>query len=140
MAEHLDPAGLHGPVGRGGGIGHRPGQPGHAGQPVQLPAGDDQTLLLNLIVYIRDLADCITEYNLSSITVVPDSAGINDLVNNIQSLSKGLANNPIVQLLASGNQNTVGQIITSISQQFNKMNNENVNNAVSSKLYFIINN
>ena len=107
---------------------------------VRLPAGDDQTSLLNLIVYIRDLADCITEYNLSSITVVPDSAGINDLVNNIQSSSKGLANNPIVQLLASGNQNIVGQIMTSVSQQFNIMNSESLDIAVSSKSYIIVNN
>lgn len=100
---------------------------------VQLPAGDDQTSLLNLIIDIRDQLDCITEYNISSVTVIPDSEGINDLMNNIQSSSNSINNNPIVRLLASGNQNTVGQILTSLSQQFNKMNNQSLNQAVSSK-------
>jgi hypothetical protein len=104
---------------------------------VRLPAGDDQTSILNLIVYIRDQLDCITEYNMSSIIVTPDSVGINDLINAIQSSSTGITNNPIVQLLASGNQNIVGQVITSISQQFNKMNSQNLEKAVSSKsLYY----
>ena len=40
---------------------------------VRLPCGDDSTSLLHLIVHIRDQLDCITEFNLSSITVIPDS-------------------------------------------------------------------
>ena len=47
-----------------------------------------------------------------------------------------MTNNPIVQLLASGNQNTVGQVISSLSQEFNKKNTETMTNAVSSKLKF----
>jgi hypothetical protein len=102
---------------------------------VQLPAGDDQTSLINLIVYIRDIYECITEFNMSSVIVVPDSVGINNLINILQNPSlNSVINNPIVQLLASGNQNTVGQAITSLSQQFNKMNNQNWDNAVSSKI------
>jgi hypothetical protein len=104
---------------------------------VRLPAGDDQTSLLHLIVYIRDFADCLTEYNISSVTVVPDSVGINNLINNVQSSSTGITNNPIVQLLASGNQNIVGQVLTSVSQQFNKMNGQNQDKAVSSKSYIL---
>ncbi len=100
---------------------------------VRLPAGDDQTSLLHLIVQIRDTLDCITEYNMSSLTVLPDSVGINDLINDIQSSSGGITTNPIVQLLASGNQNIVGQMISSLSQQFNKMNQESLNEAVLGK-------
>jgi hypothetical protein len=100
---------------------------------VRLPSGNDQTSLLYLIVYIRDELDCIAEYNISTVAVVPDSAGTADLINSIQSSSNGRASNPIVQLLASGNQNTVTQVLTSLSQQFNKMNNENVDKAVSSE-------
>jgi hypothetical protein len=100
---------------------------------VQLPAGDDQTSSINLTVHIRDTFECITEFNTSSITVLPDSAAINNLVNILQNPSSNtVINNPIVQLLATGNQNTVGQVISSLSQQFNKMNNENWTNAVSS--------
>jgi hypothetical protein len=99
----------------------------------RLPAGDDQTSLLHLIIRIRDTFDCITELNMSSIIVVPDSTGINDLINSLQGSSNTITNNPIAQLLASENQNIVGQLITSLSQQFNKMNDESVENAVSSK-------
>ncbi len=50
----------------------------------------------------------------------------------------GLKTNPIIQLLASGSQNTVGQIITSISQEFDKINNQAINNALSSKYPFFL--
>ena len=100
---------------------------------VRLPAGNDQTSLLHIIVNIRDTLDCIIELNISSVSVLSDSAGISELINNLQSSSDGQTNNPIAQLLASGNQNTVGQILTSLSQEFNKMNNNNVDKAVSSK-------
>jgi hypothetical protein len=98
---------------------------------IRLPSGDDQTLL-HLIVDIRDQLNSITEFNMTSVNVIPDSAGIADLINNIQSSSSGITANPIVQLLASENQNIVGQILTSLSQQFNQMNSESVDNAVSS--------
>jgi len=101
---------------------------------VQLPAGDDQTSLLHLVVYIRDILDCITQFNMSSVTILPDSVGIANLINDVQSSSGGTTTNPIVLLLASENQNIVGQLITSLSQQFNKMNNENIDKAVSSKI------
>jgi hypothetical protein len=42
-------------------------------------------------------------------------------------------NNPIIQLLASGNENTVEQVLTSLAQQLNEMNIENVDRAVSCK-------
>ena len=102
----------------------------------RLPVGNDQTSLLHLIIRIRDRLECITEFDLSSVYVRPDSAGMNDLMNNLQSSST--TNNPIVQLLASGNQNTVGQVISSISQQFNQKNNENMKSAVSSNYLLCI--
>ncbi|CAF4173255.1 unnamed protein product, partial [Adineta steineri] len=98
---------------------------------VRLPLGDDQTSLVHLTVYIRDTLDCITKFNLSSVTVISDSIGIMNLINDIQNASNQLTTNPIIQLLASGNQNIVGQVITSLSQQFNNINNENINQAVS---------
>ena len=97
----------------------------------RLPVGNDQTSLLHLIIRIRDRLECITEFDLTSVYVRPDSAGMNDLMKDLQSSST--TTNPIVRLLASGNQNTVGQLISSISQQFNQKNNENLYNAISSK-------
>ncbi|CAF0859705.1 unnamed protein product [Rotaria sordida] len=99
---------------------------------VRLVTGDKQTSLLNIVIYIRDFLDCITEVNVSSVSVISDFVEINDLINKIQSSSNEITNNPIVQLLYSGNQNIVGQIITSLSQYFNQMNTENVDDAVSS--------
>lgn len=91
---------------------------------VLLPAGDDQTAVLYLMVEIRDQLNCITQYNMSSITVWPDVVVISDLISNLQ--------NPIAQLLASGDQNTVGQVLTIVSQQVNMMSTETVAKAVSS--------
>jgi hypothetical protein len=96
---------------------------------VLLPDGDDQTSLLHLTISIRDTLYCLTELNISSVNVIPDSAGISNLINSLQNST----NNPIVQLLASGNQNTVGQVITSLSQAFNQMNSKSIDQAVSSK-------
>ncbi len=87
---------------------------------VRLPAGE-----LQLIIQIRDTLDCITEVNLT-VSVLSDSI---DLIKNLQNPK----DNSIDQLLTSGNQNIVGQVITSISQQFNKMNSETINKAISSK-------
>jgi hypothetical protein len=100
---------------------------------VRLTAGNDPTFLIHITIQIRDELDCIAEFNISSISVIPDSAGITDLIDSIQSLSNGLTNNPIVQLLASGNQNIVGQVITSTSQQFNQMNTKSIDQAALSK-------
>ncbi len=100
---------------------------------VRLPAGDDLTSLLHLIVNIRDTLYGVTEFNMSSISVLPDLVGINNLISDIQSSSGAITTNPMVQLLASGNQNIIGQVIGALSQQFNKVNSENLNTAVSGK-------
>jgi hypothetical protein len=59
-------------------------------------------------------------------------------MNTFQNSPNSLTTNTIIQLLSSGNQNTVGQILTSILQQFNKINTESLENAVSSKYQLII--
>jgi hypothetical protein len=104
---------------------------------VRLPVGDDFTYVLPLIIYIRDQLDCITQFNLTSVIVIPDFDEINDLIKIIQTSSNQITANSIVQLLASGNQNIVAQVLTSFSQQLNKMNSENLAKAVSSKLDLI---
>ncbi|UJR13335.1 hypothetical protein I4U23_000353 [Adineta vaga] len=97
---------------------------------IQLSSGDNQTSLLNLIVHIRDQLDCVTETNISSVHVTVDTVAMNNLLSDIQN-SSGIGANPIAKLLTSGNQNLVGQVLTSVSQQFNQMNSENANKAVS---------
>ncbi|CAF1517802.1 unnamed protein product, partial [Adineta steineri] len=98
---------------------------------VRLPAGDNETALLNLVVYVRDLAGSVTQVNISSVNVIADSVTINDLIDKITNLSSTITNNAIVRLLSSGNQNVVGQIMTSLSQEFNQINNDNLDKAIS---------
>ncbi|UJR09075.1 hypothetical protein I4U23_013322 [Adineta vaga] len=100
---------------------------------VRLPAGDEQTSLLHMIIYVRDLVDCVTEVNMSSVQVIVDSVSMNDLMSNVQMSSSdaALSNNPMVQLLSSGNQNVVGQVLTSLSQQLNQMESESSEKAIS---------
>jgi hypothetical protein len=99
---------------------------------LRLPAGDSQTSLLQIVISIRDLLDCVVEVNMSSISVLVNTDQFNNLINNLQSSTNQLNQNPFVQLLSSGSQNIVGQVLTSLSQQFNQMNSQNFNNAVSS--------
>ena len=93
---------------------------------IRLPAGD-----VYLTVHIRDTLYCVSAVNLSAITVQPDTANILDFIARVQGPRSALTTYPLVQLLSSGNQNTVGQLITSICQELNKMYNQLVTNAVS---------
>ena len=99
-----------------------------------LPAGDDNTSSVNIIVHIRDILNCVTQYDIYSLIVVPDTVGINTFVNVLQQTNVEIINtNPAIQLLAGGNPNIVGQILTSLSQVFNEMNIQSIETAVSSK-------
>jgi len=101
---------------------------------VRLPAGNDQTTLLHIVAVIRDRLDCIAERNLSSVAVLSDSEGLANLVATFQNKKNTKINNPILQTLSSGNQNLIGQIITSVSLEFNKINNQTIESAISSKM------
>src|SRR5689334_7088144 len=83
---------------------------------LRLPAGDDNNSLLNVSVHIRDMLDGVTEYNMQTVVVVSDLTGITALIDVVQQPDDATNSNPIVQLLASGNQNSVGQVLTSLSQ------------------------
>jgi hypothetical protein len=97
---------------------------------VRLPAGDDQ---LYLIINIRDTFDCVTEFNMSFVSVVADSLSMNDLSDILQNITDEINKNSLIRLLASKSQNIVGQILISLSKEFNKINNQIVENAVLSK-------
>ncbi|CAF1496675.1 unnamed protein product [Adineta ricciae] len=104
---------------------------------VRLPIGNENTSLINLIVYIRDFLGSITQVNISSIVVTLDFLTIDDLFNKIQNSSKTITDNSIVQLLSSGNQNIVSQIIILLSQQLNQMNNHYLTKAISNGISFV---
>ncbi|CAF1545398.1 unnamed protein product, partial [Adineta steineri] len=98
---------------------------------VRLPAGDNGTSLLNLVVYVRDLLNSITQVNISSVSVMKNSEIINDLIDKITNSSSTITNNPIIRLLSSGNQNIVGQMIIALSQELNQISSENLDKAIS---------
>lgn len=101
---------------------------------LRLPAGDAETSMINIIVHIRDALYCVAEYNVHSVIVQPDLAVTAALTNVIgQANTESINSNPVIQLLAGGNPNTVGQVLTSISQIFNEMNQQSVDTAVQSK-------
>ncbi len=100
---------------------------------LRLPSGNDNTSLIHIVGSIRDTLNCITEFNISSVVVVSDSQAITNFIDSLQQSSGGNTNNAFVQILASGNQNAVGQVISSLSQQFNTINNQTVEYAVASE-------
>jgi hypothetical protein len=100
---------------------------------VRLPAGTDNQSLVYLVGFVRDPFDCVTEFNLSSVVVISDSTEITNLVDSLQNSRSGITTNPLVQILASGNQNTIGQVISSLSRAFNKINDQTVKTAVESE-------
>ena len=94
---------------------------------IQLPSGDEQTGLIHLTISIRDQLNSVTEFNnLSSVVVRSDSSVMNDLLTNQQN-----SNNRIVELLSNGNQNTISQVLTSVSNQLNKINEQSLTKAAS---------
>ena len=99
---------------------------------IRLPSPDASQTRLHLLVTVRDTLDCVTSVNLSTVTVTVDVASISQLVDQISSSPSALTSNPLVRLLSSGNQNTVAQLITSLSQHFNHIDEQNVADALSS--------
>jgi hypothetical protein len=66
------------------------------------------------------------------VIVIPDQTAIDTLIDVLKNPNNGSTSNAIVQALASGNQNTVGQVVTSLSQEFNKRNKQSLEMAVAS--------
>lgn len=100
---------------------------------LRLPAGDTETSLINIIVQIRDLLYCVTVFDIYSVLIQPDLAVTDALINVIgQANTESIDSNPVIQLLAGGDSNTVGQVLTSLSQVFNELNQQSVDTAVQS--------
>jgi hypothetical protein len=102
---------------------------------IRLPAGNDNTSTPMMMVDIRDMLDCVAEFDMKSPVVVPDLTEINTLIDVLQEPNNGATSNPFVRLLASRNQNTVTQVIILLAQELNKMNKQNIEIAVASKYF-----
>ena len=99
---------------------------------VRLPAGSNTTSRLNLFVKIQDTLNSYIDFNLTPILVVQDTTIVNDFIDSFQNGTNISTNQLISQLLSTGDQNTVGQIITILSRELNQINNEQIQNAVTS--------
>ena len=97
---------------------------------LRLPAGQSNISTLQLIVVIRDQMDCVMEVDLPTVVVRVDSAEVDQL---LQLPTNTLNSNPLVQILFSGNQNAVGQVLSSLSQQFNEINAQALQSAADRK-------
>ena len=92
---------------------------------VRLPVGNNPDSLMNLVVYIRDQLDCVIKYDMLPVKVLSDQTGVYDFIGNYHR-----SDNYFMQLIQNGNQNTIRQVITILSQEFSKMNHENVKNVI----------
>ena len=99
---------------------------------VRLPAGSNTTSRLNLFVKIQDTLDSYTDFNLTPVLVVQDTTILSDFIDSIRNGTNISTNQFLFQLLSTGDQNTVEQIITILSQELNQINNEQLQNAVTS--------
>ena len=94
---------------------------------VRFPSGK-----FHLIVHIRDMADCLFSFNLSFVEIQSDSTMIENFISHFDRSNE----DPLTECFSSGNQNIVGQILNSASQQINLINNQTIEQAISSKFIY----
>jgi len=97
---------------------------------LRLPIWNNKSSLINIDVYIRDKYDCITEYYILPLYVFEESKEIENWFKNFKDSKNDLTKTSFVNGLLIGNENDIGRILTSVSQQFNKINNDSLNNVV----------
>ena len=89
--------------------------------------------LLNLFVTIRDTLGCAISVNLSTVVLTVNVSSMSQLVDQLSHSKNTLTSDSLVRLLSSGNQNTVAQLVTSVSQYCNRIDEQSVDEALSSK-------
>jgi hypothetical protein len=101
---------------------------------IRMPVNDLNVSLIQLMVYVRDKYDCTTEFDLPSISIVPDMNNIISLITTVESsdYSSGISSNPLIEILYSGNQNDICQILTSVGQILNILAQQNLQSAINS--------
>jgi len=90
---------------------------------VRLPAGDRETSAIYLIVQIQDQLNCIKEYcNPKPVYVSDQIVGIQNLFDDFKNSKTNLStNNSLSDILSNANENDAAEMISSISEQFNKV-------------------
>lgn len=102
---------------------------------VRLPAGDEQTFVLHLIVNRRDQLGLTQTIANMTTHVRPDFERFDQLIKNLElHFINPTSTNLNDKWLSNGHLNTIVQEITSMAQILNKNNNDNIKFAVQSKL------
>jgi hypothetical protein len=107
---------------------------------IRMPVNDLNVSLIQLMVYVRDQYDCTTEFDLPSISIVPDINNIISLITTVESsdYSGEISSNPLIETLYSGNQNDICQVLTSAGQILNTLAEQNLQLAINS-MFFSLN-
>ena len=101
---------------------------------VRLPPGDPTTTLVHIMVQIRDNLNSAIEYRLAPVSVVLDSHELKTLIDVLHQPSQIVKNRNLnIRMLAGKNLNTVGQILTSISQTFSHIDSQGIDYAAASE-------
>jgi hypothetical protein len=101
---------------------------------LRLPAGDRNTSLVNIVVEIQDTLNCVEQFELPSVVVMPEVDRMQTLIDDLQQpITEENDTQRIFDLPPNIGQNTFGQILTSISQGINDMNMHDVEIAIASK-------
>ena len=102
---------------------------------VRLLMANDSATTRNIHVEIRDRFDCVTAYNLTSIALRSDAADLNTLIDHFRTAAhEAKSNHSLHEILASGDQTLVGQVISSTSIDLNRMSDNLRSHPRSSKL------
>ena len=104
-----------------------------------MPMGDSNSTLLHLIVRVRDIFDCVTEMNMSSISVLPDTINITEFMSVVQSSFNNTVNNNRITsnsfihiLYGSGYENDICQWLISISRILNNKAKQSLLESIAS--------
>ena len=112
---------------------------------VRMPMGDSNSTLLHLVVRVRDTFGCVTEMNMSSISVLPDTHNITEFMTAVQLTYNNTLNdsritsNPFIQILyGSGNENNVCQLLISISQVLDHKDKQSLLKSITSMFDILV--
>ena len=106
---------------------------------LRLPPGDNETSLLNMCVDIRDTRNSIVRYPLPTITITSNEDTVNEKVDQLQTpLHNASDINDILGLIINGGQFSLEQVLISLSQVINTINEHDIENAIQSKSTFFI--
>lgn len=106
---------------------------------IRLPAGHGNKSAVDVIVQIRDNLHCVTEFNITNISVVPVYEEINSFINTIKisstSSNASMVNNDdLAKVLENGSPEVASQVVTTVSQVLNEMNLQSIKSGIESSL------